>query len=174
MEKLHKNIFEVLSISRGENIWRLRVTSDSMLPSIKPGDYINFIKKTAEAISIGDILVIKRNDEFVTHRLIAIDNQGWITKGDRFPQSDARIKKEDILGCVVSLERRSKIINLQTIRWKITNRILAGISRFEATLYNSLINLRGKLFKNIDSKMLSNLVDWFTFPFRLVMRVLTL
>jgi len=75
------------------------VATGSMKPVISPNDLI-FVKITKN-ISKGDIITFKDNGSIVTHRLIDINNNKYITKGDANNTSDTGISKSDIIGKVV-------------------------------------------------------------------------
>ena len=69
----------------------------------------------ADTINIGDVVVVKVNDEvkendiivykeensFITHRIIKIDGQNLITRGDANNSEDKPIKSSQILGKVI-------------------------------------------------------------------------
>ena len=93
---------------------RLRVTSNSMAPILRLGDHVIVRSITPESLQRGDILVTRRTDGFLAHRLIAVDGRGWTTKGDRNRQADAPIPSEAIIGWVVSRERYGRSRNLHT------------------------------------------------------------
>lgn len=75
------------------------VATGSMKPVISPNDLI-FVKITKN-VSKGDIITFKDSGSIVTHRLIDINDNKYITKGDANNTSDAGINKSDIIGKVV-------------------------------------------------------------------------
>ena len=75
------------------------VATGSMKPGISPNDLI-FVKITKN-VSKGDIITFKDSGSIVTHRLIDINNNKYITKGDANNTSDTGINKSDIIGKVV-------------------------------------------------------------------------
>lgn len=75
------------------------VATGSMKPVISPNDLI-FVKITKN-VSKGDIITFKDSGSIVTHRLIDINNNKYITKGDANNTSDTGINKSDIIGKVV-------------------------------------------------------------------------
>ena len=75
------------------------VATGSMKPVISPNDLI-FVKITKN-VSKGDIITFKDSGSIVTHRLIDINNNKYITKGDANNTSDIGISKSDIIGKVV-------------------------------------------------------------------------
>ena len=75
------------------------VATGSMKPVISPNDLI-FVKITKN-VSKGDIITFKDSASIVTHRLIDINDNKYITKGDANNTSDTGINKNDIIGKVV-------------------------------------------------------------------------
>lgn len=75
------------------------VATGSMKPVISPNDLI-FVKITKN-VSKGDIITFKDSGSIVTHRLIDINDNKYITKGDANNTSDTGINKSDIIGKVV-------------------------------------------------------------------------
>ena len=90
------------------------VISESMEPTIKVGDEI-FIKLTNE-VEKNDIITFKADGGIITHRLVRIDGNDYITKGDNNDSEDKPITKNDIIGKVVF-----KIPFLGKIKYVITN-----------------------------------------------------
>lgn len=79
----------------------LKVSSNSMKPTLKKADYI-VIKKQSE-YEIGDIITYSvEGDCLVTHRIIEKYENAFITKGDNNNVADEKkIYKENILGKVI-------------------------------------------------------------------------
>jgi len=104
MTKL-KNISEHL-LSDGFNV-RLNTRGFSMFPLIRTGDRI--IIKPVRSPAPGDVIVFKKNDELVCHRLKRIFVKNGIsflqTKGDNQFKPDEPITPSDILGKIVEIDR---------------------------------------------------------------------
>lgn len=69
------------------------VRSDSMQPVFKSGDLIISVPADsflAGDIGVGSIIVYQSSDELVTHRIISIEGEQLITKGDANEDPDAR------------------------------------------------------------------------------------
>ena len=76
------------------------VATGSMEPTIHVGDVI--IVKITNDIEENDIIVCKENNSFITHRLLEIQDNKLITKGDANNTEDNPIEESDVLGKVVN------------------------------------------------------------------------
>ena len=71
----------------------------SMSPTIEKGDIV--IVKIGEPIKEQDIVTYKKENAIITHRIIKIDEETIITKGDNNNTQDEEITQENIIGKVV-------------------------------------------------------------------------
>lgn len=71
----------------------------SMSPTIEKGDIV-FVKIGNETKE-KDIITYKKEDSFITHRIIKIDGESITTKGDNNNTEDETITQDEILGKVV-------------------------------------------------------------------------
>lgn len=78
----------------------------SMFPLILPNDRIGRVVKKNE-YELNDIVVFGQKGRLIAHRVIWFDrtHNRYITKGDRNRHSDNSVKKNKILGAVVSVKR---------------------------------------------------------------------
>jgi len=79
----------------------LIVSSGSMEPELSVGDVI--IIKSCANYEVGDIITYNVNDEyFVTHRIIEIEGNNFVTKGDNNNVEDSQVVlKENVEGKVI-------------------------------------------------------------------------
>jgi len=81
------------------------VASGSMTPSINVGDLAITVPTNLQSIKPGDIIEYLRNNEFITHRVVAIENINgatiFITKGDANNASDAPVPESAVTGKVI-------------------------------------------------------------------------
>lgn len=75
------------------------VATGSMATTINIGDIV--VVKVNEAFKENDIIVYKEENSFITHRVIKIDGQDLITRGDANNSEDKPIKSDQILGKVI-------------------------------------------------------------------------
>lgn len=78
------------------------ITSGSMWPVLKTGDLV-LIKgvKGKSDIKIGDIIVYRNQIGFTIHRVVKMNNETVVTKGDANNISDMPIGYSDIIGRAV-------------------------------------------------------------------------
>ena len=110
---------------------RFRVTSNSMQPLMKIGDSVVAEVITDSQVKRGDIIVIKRAQDFLTHRAISPEKDGWLTKGDSNAHTDPPIKNSDIIGQVIMVGQTGQTIDLRTRKWVYANAILAKLGELE-------------------------------------------
>ena len=75
------------------------VATGSMTNTINIGDIV--VVKVNETFKENDIIVYKEENSFITHRVIKIDGQDLITRGDANNSEDKPIKSDQILGKVI-------------------------------------------------------------------------
>ncbi len=76
-----------------------KIGSGSMEPALKVNNLI--IIKEFKDYEIGDIVTFNYKGDKVTHRIVSINENEVITKGDANNTNDKPIKKEDIIGKVI-------------------------------------------------------------------------
>ena len=80
------------------------VSTGSMAKTLNIYDVI--LVKITKEVEQGDIITYKYNDELITHRIMKIDGDKLITKGDANNTEDKAITKDDIIGKVISVYPR--------------------------------------------------------------------
>jgi signal peptidase I len=88
----------------------LRVTGTSMLPALRPGDVIEFDARGSTQAEPGDVVLYRRDESLVVHRVLARDNDCLITQGDSLAAPDATVPLADVLGRAVVLNRGNRIV----------------------------------------------------------------
>jgi signal peptidase len=78
------------------------ITSGSMWPVLKKGDLV-FIQgvHSKDDIEVDDVIVYRNPQGFTIHRVMKLNENNLITKGDANNISDAPIKYEDVVGKAV-------------------------------------------------------------------------
>jgi len=83
------------------------ITSGSMWPELKKGDLI-LIKgiNSKEEINIGDIIVYTNVKGFTIHRVIEMNEDNLVTKGDANNVKDKPIKYEEVIGKTLTINNK--------------------------------------------------------------------
>ena len=76
-----------------------KIGSGSMEPFLKVNDTI--IVKNSDNYQINDIITYQNDKEYITHRIISINNGEIITKGDANNKEDEPITKDRIVGKLI-------------------------------------------------------------------------
>ena len=103
------------------------VTSDSMLPTLKPYDMIVVEKVGIDEVSVGDIIAFDSHIEgigIVAHRAIEVFNNngevGISTKGDNVETSDGWVVHDkDFVGKVVNIVPTIGVFLIEPVRYGI-------------------------------------------------------
>lgn len=86
---------------------RLRVTSGSMRPFIRAGEWVEVRSCSPADLRRGEIILFHRAQQMVIHRVLVHRDGKLLTKGDHSWQADPLLNEEDVLGVVVCVERAS-------------------------------------------------------------------
>ena len=97
-------------LAEGKSL-RIKPAGYSMFPAIRPGDIIIIATvKNRSNLTPGDIVVFKRDSDFVLHRLTDIrhqdDNIYCITRGDSSVNEDKPIIADKIIAVVTTIETK--------------------------------------------------------------------
>jgi hypothetical protein len=120
-------------LQQGERL-RLRVSGASMAPLLRPGETVVAAACQPEEFQVGDLVLIRRGADLVTHRLIGREVQGWITKGDGSPWADPPAAADCLLGRAVALESADRRIPFDTRAWMDRSRLAGRIGWAEHRL----------------------------------------
>lgn len=80
------------------------VEGTSMEPTLQSGDLVIVIKRVSlRDIEVGDIVVYRRGGTLIIHRVIRIEGDTLITKGDNNWLPDPPVKFQSVIGKVLEL-----------------------------------------------------------------------
>jgi signal peptidase len=105
--------------------------SESMTPTISKGDLF-FMNPLSRSADVGDIIVFHRRDGWTVHRVYAVVEGKYITKGDHNVATDQQdgaypeVKPEDVAGKVVQISNHPLVIRgggdfIVSLRKRLTN-----------------------------------------------------
>ncbi len=147
---------------------RLTVTSDSMRPLLRTGDGVVVQPIDPYALQLGDVIVAQRGGEWITHRLVAVDERGWHTHGDNTRYGDKAASAAEIVGRVVAIERGAEMIDLQQPRWQVIGGRINRVQRAQLRMLAAVRRLSGTRSNGIQ-RALAALLNW---PFQVIIRLL--
>ncbi len=108
------------------------VATGSMADTIEVGDAV--VVELTKDVKENDIIVYKEDDDFITHRLIEINENGdFVTKGDANNTEDKPISESQVLGKVIYIIPklgiwRRAILSPQVLILTTTLIILLGVA----------------------------------------------
>lgn len=93
-------------------LFRFKVKGASMSPFLRDQDIVTLSPVWRSTIGLGKLVacvcpVYKR---LLIHRIVAKKGDRYLIKGDNCRDPDNLMDKEDILGCVISIERKNKTV----------------------------------------------------------------
>ena len=84
---------------------RFRARGSSMLPAIAPGDLLVFRKAAAAGLAPGQVVLVRRDDALVAHRLVSCHGDMLTTRGDSLSATDAPVHASQLLGVLDAQQR---------------------------------------------------------------------
>ena len=124
-DDLYTELHDLTDELLGSNqLVKLKAGGYSMFPFFKNGEIITVKKCRADELRIGNIVVFKVDNKWVTHRLLKIILQNnktyFIAKGDSCKKKDPMFTEENLIGKVVSHLHNDKHKNLESNYYKKT------------------------------------------------------
>jgi signal peptidase I len=96
---------------------RMRVNGASMLPSVWPGDVVTVRRRDTSELLPGRIVLCYRDGGFIAHRLVGQRGEELITRGDSHGFEDSPFRPDEVLGEVVSIQRRGRSVAVAQAWW---------------------------------------------------------
>lgn len=121
------------------------VATGSMTGSIEIGDIV--IVKLTKEISENDIIVYEKQSQYITHRVIDINGNTILAKGDANNTEDEPILIDQVLGKVVKV-----INNVDTLKKVITSPAVIISSSITIILFGILIFIKQTPKKDNENK----------------------
>jgi signal peptidase I len=148
---------------------RLTVTGDSMRPLLRVGDSVVVQPIDPHALQPGDVIVVQRGGDWITHRLVTVDERGWHTHGDNTRFGDDVASTAQIVGRVIAIERNGQTIDLLQPRWRAIDRRINRVQRAQLRVLAAARAIGGTQSHGIKHG-LGALINW---PFQCLVRLLT-
>lgn len=120
------------SLRAGKTI-RLSIRTQSMRPTLVPGDRVTARRARADELRVGDIALVRVGEHWLAHRLTARQGAtvppGWLTQGDSSPVADDLWRPEQICAIITAVERNGRTANLESRRAYALGAFVAWLSR---------------------------------------------
>lgn len=88
----------------------------SMLPMLKTGRDTVVVVPKQERLKRLDVALFRRGEAYVLHRVIAVNDEGYLIRGDNC-YSDERVREEDVIGVLVEYFRKNKRVACDDARY---------------------------------------------------------
>jgi phage repressor protein C with HTH and peptisase S24 domain len=105
-------------LQRGHAV-EFRVRGDSMHPTIREHDLVHVAP--SQDVRLGDVVLTLADRGLTAHRVIAVDGDSIVTRGDNTPGADSALPRVRVLGKVLWVERngarRAPFREAVVVRW---------------------------------------------------------
>ena len=96
---------------------RFRAPGWSMHPTIRDGEAITVAPLGLSPVRVGDVLLYRRGRSAIAHRVIRVRSAsgrsaGFVLRGDGADSCDRPVKLAQVLGRVLTIERRGRSVRL--------------------------------------------------------------
>ena len=116
-----------------------------MLPAVWPGDELYVRQCDFAELQPGQIVLYRRDGTLTAHRVVRLANNQLIVRGDSLPCCDLPVNPHEVVGKVVSVLRRGRIIHHGQSFWqRALSRTLLR-SEFGTRMF---LHLGGRLFSS--------------------------
>lgn len=121
-----KQLFPLIieELERGRSV-QFTVSGSSMMPWIVNNrDSVNLISAKNIELKKGDIILFEPfKDTYVLHRIMSVRPEGYMTIGDGNLYPDGYTSRESVIAKVISISRKDKKIDCESVKWKVIFRI---------------------------------------------------
>ena len=131
-------------LRHGEKI-RFQAPGHSMQPTIREGEVITIEPVEPSAVRKGDIILYRWDNGIIAHRVIDVELKGdtvsrFIVRGDAEHTCDDPVNSSQVLGKIVSVERKGRCIELASLRSKIWSAASVWIFHLKGSIYKIIRN----------------------------------
>lgn len=141
------NIEEMLST---EGVYITTTVGVSMYPLLKNRRDNIVIRPVTKKLKKYDVPLYKRDDKYILHRIIGIQENGYIIRGDNCDKKEFDITDENIIGVLDAMWRKEKFFTVENFHYKCYSRFIVFFHPvrmlYKKTRYY-LSRIKHKLFK---------------------------
>lgn len=153
-------------VANGDVI-RFLVTSNSMHPFIRKNDYLSVESLPSKNYSIGEIVVIRQGEGFLTHRLVTRRGEMVITKGDACILPDEPISIEAIIGRALSTDCEDYQFHFTSIRGRVANAIIGFLGLINISFFQWIGRVARQTIPAHANRLISVSMRVLSYPMRL-------
>ncbi|MGA1823939.1 MAG: signal peptidase I [bacterium] len=131
-------------LRHGEKI-RFQAPGHSMQPTIREGEIITIEPVAPSAVRKGDIILYRWEHGIIAHRVIDMElnedtGYRFIVRGDAAHTCDDPVYFSQVLGKIVSVERKGRCIELVSLRSKLWSAVCVWLFHVKGSIYKIIIN----------------------------------
>lgn len=120
-----------------------RNTGISMLPLIRQGkDLFTVVKRGSERPKKYDVILYKREDDYVLHRVVEVREKDYVVLGDNCIRKEI-VVDQDILGVMAKVNRGGKMIKVSDPMYRLYSKLWVAMYPIRRIMFD----LKGKLKK---------------------------
>ena len=93
----------IIDLLRRGHAVQFRVHGDSMHPVIREEDLVHV--EPLSSFDVGDVVLTHAHRGLTSHRVVSVQGDVVVTRGDSSPADDAPVTRTRVLGVVTSVER---------------------------------------------------------------------
>lgn len=108
----------VAEVVRDSGSANLKVKGLSMLPAIWPGDVLTIRRQTLDRLEPGQIALFHREGRLTAHRVVRIEADSLVTRGDCVPCVDRPVRASEVVGQVEAIRRNGRAIEVHQSPWQ--------------------------------------------------------
>lgn len=122
----------------------------SMLPMLKSGRDQVVLSVPQQPLKVDDVVLYRRGENYVLHRIIAIDGDNLIIRGDNCIEKELGYVKDDIIAILSGFYKGNRYIDCETSKgyklyikaWKVISPLWRMILRCKFALINIINKIR--------------------------------
>lgn len=129
MEQTDVKQLVISLLSKGHKI-KLKASGISMFPLLWPNTMLDIIPYTTSNLKVGDIAVFNcfESNTLVAHRIIKIDRNAILFRGDSCPRTDGWINAQLVLGKVTRAQHRHISYNIDNYFFRLYGHLVILLS----------------------------------------------
>jgi signal peptidase I len=112
---------------------QFRAEGDSMYPTIRDGEAITVAPVSPASIVRGDVVLFRHGRRLLAHRVVGVTMSGneriFELRGDAKGAGDGSISANAIVGKVIEVRRKGRVIPLCGARARVRRRVRSALSR---------------------------------------------